>query len=209
MTALIPRLADQKDAPAMTELVDSPDRETIASPLPRVELQIMRGRAKNKIRRVEVPVFLIGSATDCDLVLADAAFPEVHTYLYVNRGGVSVRRLGEGPELAVDGREVQASPVADGQTLRVGSYEFAVRIQQPVAPPPTKRSSDDHRPTNKAVVSRWSDRDPEAVALVRALLDDIRTALRVESSLKLYVEQESPWQAITAGESLSVRKATA
>jgi pSer/pThr/pTyr-binding forkhead associated (FHA) protein len=188
----------------MIDLVDSLHRETTAGRLPRVELEILRGRARNKIRRVEVPVFLIGSAHDCDLVLADPAFPEVHTYLYVNSGGVSVRRLGGGPELAVDGREVQSSAIVDGQTLRIGTYEFAVRINRP-----SKNDRHEDGTATGDTASQLTDREREGISLVRALLHDVHTVLRVESNLKLYVEQDLPWQAITAGDPLLVCKASA
>lgn len=172
--------------------------------LPRVELEILRGRAKNRIRRIEVPVFLIGSAHDCDLVLADPAFPEVHTYVYVNLTGVSVRRLGEGPALAIDGREVQAAAIRDGQTLSIGRYEFNVRIEQPEL----AANDDDESPLEDRPAAREARAESPAVALVRALLDDVRSALRVESNLQLYSER-SPWQAVTAGSPLLVRRASA
>ena len=40
--------------------------------LPRVEIEILRGRARDLVREVTFPVFLIGTADDCDLVLGDA-----------------------------------------------------------------------------------------------------------------------------------------
>jgi predicted component of type VI protein secretion system len=189
----------------MMDHVDS-SRETATTNL-QVQLEILRGRAKNKIRRVEVPVFLIGSAHDCDLVLADASFPEVHTYLYVNRGGVSVRRLGEGPQIRVDGQEVQASPIVDGQTLHVGPFEFAVRIQQGAQKLPRGTAAPVASPA--ATAPRMSDRERESRALVRSFLDDVRAALRVESNLRLYVEHERACYSTAVGDGLTIRKATA
>jgi predicted component of type VI protein secretion system len=173
--------------------------------LPRVELEILRGRARNKLRRVDVPVFLIGSARDCDLVLADADFPDVHTYLYVNRGGVSVRRIAESPALSVDGREVQSATIVDGQTLQVGRYEFAVHIDRPRQEPKPEEDKEDGR----SAAPSYEEPEHPGLALVRALLDDIRTALRVEANLQLYSEPELPWRTITADQTLLVRKASA
>jgi predicted component of type VI protein secretion system len=173
--------------------------------LPQVELQILRGRARNRLRRIEVPVFLIGSARDCDLVLADADFPEVHTYLYVNRGGVSVRRIAESSPLKVDGREVQSATIVDGQKLQIGRYEFAVRIDRPLKlRTPDEESQPLTRDSEVAIPTEHS-----GLSLVRALLDDIRAALKVEANLQLYAESDSPWRSITAGEQLLVRKASA
>jgi hypothetical protein len=176
-----------------------------ARKLPRVELQILRGRARNKLRRIEVPVFLIGSARDCDLVLADADFPDVHTYLYVNRGGVSVRRIAESPALSVDGREVQAAAIVDGQKLQIGRYEFAIRIDHPLK---LRSPEDEPDPAERTGCCEIPAEHP-GLSLVRALLDDIRTALKVEADLQLYTESDSPWRSITAGDQLLVRKASA
>jgi predicted component of type VI protein secretion system len=176
-----------------------------ARKLPRVELEILRGRARNKLRRIVVPVFLIGSARDCDLVLADADLPDVHTYLYVNRGGVSVRRIADSPALAVDGREVQSAAIVDGQKLQIGRYEFEVRIDRPTDP----RDVSEEDETRSALPDFRSESDPPGLSLVRALLEDIREALKVEASLQLYTESQSPWRSITAGEQLLVRKASA
>jgi len=188
-------------------LMDAADSRDASSRLPRVELEILRGRARNRLRRIDVPVFLIGSARDCDLVLADADFPDVHTYLYVNRGGVSVRRLGDGPALAVDGREVHSAAIVDGQKLQIGRYEFAVHIGS--SPEGGGRSDNDAQHDAWPETTPLPEPEPEGVALVRALLDDVRAALRVEASLQLYTEPELPWRTITAGDTLLVRKASA
>jgi predicted component of type VI protein secretion system len=170
-----------------------------------VELEILRGRARNKRRRIEVPVFLIGSARDCDLVLADADFPDVHTYLYVNRGGVSVRRIAESPTLAVDGRDVQSAAIVDGQKLQIGGYEFEVRIDRPT----NLRESDDHDEPSLATSDPRGEADHPGLSLVRALIEDIRAALKVEANLQLYTESKPPWHSVTANEQLLVRKASA
>lgn len=185
----------------MAGLGDAYSRESTPV-LPHVELEILRGRAKQKIRPVETPVFLIGSAHDCDLVLADPTFPEVHTYLYVNPGRVSVRRLGEGPDLLVDGRIVQSSPIVHGQRLSLAGYEFAVRISDPQRCPMPEEAE---ATTIVDAAPARSDYEQEGVCRVRALLADIRDALRLESNLKLYVEQELPWKAVTADETLLVK----
>ena len=96
--------------------------------LPEVTLEIARGSAQRRLRHVKPPVFLIGAAADCDLVLGDPQFPLVHTYLYVTKTGVSVRHIGEGPELLVNGEAVESSPIADGDRLVLGAYEFIVHV---------------------------------------------------------------------------------
>ncbi len=103
------------------------------SSLPTVALEIRRGRAHDLVRPVEVPVFLIGTAHDCDMVLGDPQFPEVYTYLFINDNGVSVRHLGTGPELTVNGVVHHSAQIEDGDRIRCGSYEFVVRVEWPAA----------------------------------------------------------------------------
>lgn len=100
------------------------------SPGPRVELEITRGHARHKVRRVSVRAYLIGTASDCDLVLGDVRFPQVHAYLLRGPAGATIRWLGQGPELTVNGHVAHASmPLADGDLVRTGTYEFRVHLQ--------------------------------------------------------------------------------
>jgi len=97
-----------------------------------VKLEIRRGRANNLVREVTTPVFLIGTAGDCDMVLGDPQFPQVHTYLFVSERGVSLRHLGIGPDLTVNGRVVHSAWLEDGDRIRTGPYEFHVCVEWPV-----------------------------------------------------------------------------
>ena len=98
--------------------------------LPEVGLEILRGKAARRIREVNPPVFLIGAAEDCDLVLGDLRFPEAYAYLYVTIRGVSVRFLGAGPELYVNGELTEAALLVDGDILELGAYQFQLHIQE-------------------------------------------------------------------------------
>jgi hypothetical protein len=194
-------------------MIDLEVKSNLRTGFPRVELEIMRGRARNRIRRIDVPVYLIGSAADCDLVLADSGFPDVHTYLYVTKEGVSVRRLGEGPELAVDGQVMQASTIRNGQRLQLGSYEFTVHVGES-APRPDK--SPVPTPKLPAIAelmatppSSTLHLQPAGVAEVRCLLADIRATLQIETSLRLYIEPETNPKIHTPHIQPATRKATA
>jgi pSer/pThr/pTyr-binding forkhead associated (FHA) protein len=174
------------------------------SALPQVELEILKGRANRKIRRIDVPVYLIGSAPDCDLVLADSAFPEVHTYVYVTKQGVSVRRLGEGPELKINGEAVQSASLQDGERVQLGTFEFTIHV----VPAPHDRQPASNKSNCTPVLATETTTAP-GVAEVFALLADIRATLRIESSLKLYIEPEAAWQHGSPHMDRGVRKATA
>jgi predicted component of type VI protein secretion system len=100
-----------------------------------VELEILRGAARHRRRKVTVPVFLIGTANDCDLVLGDPAMPEVHTYLYVRAEGVTIRTLGAAPPLQVEGRPVESARLRDGNSFAIGPFAFRVHISPGTRPP--------------------------------------------------------------------------
>lgn len=96
----------------------------------RVHLTIQKGRAKNLIRDVAGPVFTIGTDPTCDMILGDQQFPDVHSYVCVRDGVVSLRYLGQGPPVTVNGREVRWGELRDGDRVRTGSYEFRVGVQR-------------------------------------------------------------------------------
>lgn len=110
---------------------------------PQVQLEIIRGRARVRVRDVEPPVFLIGRAEDCDLVLGDPSLPELHSYLFVRENGVFVRHVGHGSALLIDGLPTEQKQIEDQTVLGVGGYEFRVHITQR-----TRSGGDDHDQTN-------------------------------------------------------------
>ena len=104
---------------------------------PKVVLEIVRGQARELVRPVAGPVFLMGTGTDCDLVLGDPQFPEVYAYLFVTQQGVSLRHLGAGPILIVNGRVLEVTSLLDGDVLRTGRYEFQIHINWDSSPEPS------------------------------------------------------------------------
>ena len=90
-------------------------------------LEIRRGRAKNRERMVTEPMFLVGTNSDCDMVLGDKRFAPVHFYILNRDGQSTIRRVGDAPELTVNGRAKRATVIHDGDRIRTGPYEFLVR----------------------------------------------------------------------------------
>lgn len=140
---------------------------------PNVWLEIRRGSARQRMRPVAGPVYLIGAAPDCDLVLADPQFPAVHAYLLIGEGRVSLRRLADGPEITVDGRPVEAVELLNGDRLRTGPYEFHLHVGTAPDGPEglTNVREKPHAPHIRP--------SPLAapVAMVRALLSEVRGIL--------------------------------
>lgn len=115
----------------------------------KVSLVIERGEARNRIRDVNGPLFLIGSNEDADLVLGDSQFTEYHAYICVRGDEVTLRHLGNPPEVTVNGRIVRWGELRDGDRLRMGPYQFRIAIT-PVAEmtePPTAGHGEQHPPS--------------------------------------------------------------
>lgn len=93
-----------------------------------VRLEIVRGSARARLRDIAGPAFMIGTASDCDLVLGDPQFPEVHSYVLLTERGVWVRHLGGGPPIAVNGQIVQSAELKHGSALGMGPYAFRLQI---------------------------------------------------------------------------------
>ncbi|MHB0955298.1 MAG: FHA domain-containing protein [Pirellulaceae bacterium] len=100
-----------------------------------MELLITAGRARQRIRRVTGPVFLIGSSMDCDLILGDALVPSVHSYILVTAQGVRLRHLGAAPEIRVNGQPFDRVQLEDRDQIDIGQFSFTARIQAPVPNP--------------------------------------------------------------------------
>lgn len=160
---------------------ESPTSPSGTTMLPHVSLEIVRGQAREKVRQVTTPAFLIGSAPDCDLVLGDPQFPQVYAYLIVHTGGVLVRHLGFPPELTVNGRAASRVALRDGDRLRLGPYEFVVRVERR-RPDITERGRSLFGSVPLGALNHSTrESEVEALAISSRLLDDVRQALGITS----------------------------
>ncbi len=176
---------------AKAQEITMQDRHIMPGPhiypgLPRVQLEIIRGRARNRMRTVDSAAFLVGTTGDCDLVLGDLRFPSAHAYFLRSRQGVSIRYLGAGPELTVNGEPVQTTILRDGDRIRTGTYEFRIHIRWP-----------QFDPHESAAPSGTTTPPPEQEmqevrSQVKQLLSDIRAATETDNGgLRLRVYQET------------------
>jgi hypothetical protein len=167
------------------------DRHSLPQPhilpaVPRVSLEIVRGRVRERRRQIAGKVFLIGAASDCDLVLGDLSFPEAYAYIFVSGTDVTIRRLGAGPALAVCGEEVETAELFHGDLVQMGPFELRVVIDHP-----PRRGRHDQSPDWQEARDRDDDERQDAIDEVRALLADIRQALAGDSaSVRLYHESQ-------------------
>jgi pSer/pThr/pTyr-binding forkhead associated (FHA) protein len=135
-------------------------------------LEIRRGAARQRLRPVRGPVYLIGASADCDLVLGDPQFPPVHAYLRVRDDRVLLRYLGAGPEITVDGRPVEAAELLHGDRLRTGPFEFRLLATDG---PQRPEGAYEEAKRRSARLPRRANESP--LHLVRALVRDVRTML--------------------------------
>ena len=150
------------------------------SSLPQVTLEILRGRARQRIRPIVRPAFLIGSAPDSDLMLGAEQFPAAHCYLLLNPEGVGLRWLGFAPDVLVNDRRVEKADLQDGDLLRTGPYEFRIRIRHGDTvlrlSHPMDADLDDRGPANESPRGNSSGANNSANREVATLLGDIRRA---------------------------------
>jgi hypothetical protein len=168
------------------------DRQSLPQPhilpaAPRVWLEILRGRVRERRREILRKVFLIGTASDCDLVLGDLQFPEAYAYIFVSGSEVTVRRLAAGPLLAVCGQSVETAELFHGDLLEFGPFELRVVIDHP--PGRIGHGEDDHAALQPGDCS--DDEKQDAIDEVRSLLADVRLSLAGGSaSVRLYHEPQ-------------------
>ncbi len=117
----------------MQPLLKTHNRQSIPHPhfcdeTPVIQLEITRGRTRDKIRPVNGRTFFIGSGSDCDLVLGGGQFPELHSYLLVTADAVMIRHLGSQPTLYVDGSPQSRCFLSDRSRIQIGPYEFEVQF---------------------------------------------------------------------------------
>lgn len=144
--------------------------------LSNVSIEIIEGQAKELVRPVDRCAFLIGSAPDCDLVLSDPAFPEVHAYLVMHNDGIVLRYLGAKPALTVNDRLVRSERLHDGDRIVTGPYEFLMHIDGPLRmtqPERTRRNRLSVDLTEEASAAELATCDAGVSELLRA----IRTTL--------------------------------
>ena len=147
-------------------------------------LEIIRGRARQRIRPIVRPAFLIGSAADSDLMLGAEKFPAAHCYLLLNPEGVGLRWLGFAPEVLVNDRPVEKAELEDGDLLRTGPYEFRIRIRSGDTvlklTHPRDGESDADRFESDAPRGKSFGPQDSAEREISGLLSDIRLAFGLE-----------------------------
>jgi hypothetical protein len=138
--------------------------------LPSVAVEITCGRARNRVRPVQRTTYFIGAGRDCDLVLSDPQFAEVHAYLMLGVGGVTIRHLGQSPALIVNGRPVRRAILTDQSVIETGPFQFRVHIQPAAVPAPP--ASDAVQQVTRLLDEVAQNKLPRPVGLQLHVVDD-------------------------------------
>ena len=102
--------------------------------LPRLFLEICRGRTEFPQRPVVGPRFFIGSGSRCDLRLGGSEFPALHSLIHVRDHGIWFETLAETPVARLNGVAVTGEWLNDGDALEIGDFQFVAHIA-PILPP--------------------------------------------------------------------------
>jgi len=84
---------------------------------------------------------VIGRLPDCDLSIDDARSSRRHATVQPTADGIEVRDLGSRNGIYVNGQQVPAAPLSDGDRFIVGDTVFRFELPEP-APPSSRRISD-------------------------------------------------------------------
>lgn len=99
-------------------------------------LEITRGRTQNPLRPITHERFLIGAGERCDLRLGGTDMPPLHSILYVDGIDVWVDAIADRPELKVNGQATRSAHLSDGDELKLGTFQLALRDTGAETPPP-------------------------------------------------------------------------
>jgi hypothetical protein len=122
-----------------------------SEPLPAVSLELRTGSALPTVHDLHDVSFLIGTVPGCDLRLPGANLPSVVCLLSRHAGGVTLRKLAPVHTITINGKAATVAPLADGDSIRIGSIELRIRVtmKNPVGWVESSRPTDIASPTQE------------------------------------------------------------
>ena len=108
------------------------------------------------MRPILRPVYVIGAAADCDMVLGDSQFADYHAYVYLRDGVVTLRHLGSMPETTVNGRVIKWGELRHSDRIRFGPYQLQLRLRPTQSAPEQEKQPVKNEPQSTIVHDfRW------------------------------------------------------
>ncbi|REJ65090.1 MAG: FHA domain-containing protein, partial [Planctomycetota bacterium] len=197
----------------MQHLHDRNDRQTIPgrqapNSLPPIELEIVLGQARNRMRPVRQRNFRLGRSESCDLVLSDAAIDDVAAYILSTPQGVWIRQVGSNTPLLVNERAVgRVEHALVGERAGRGHDVVAQSRSHPYRPLRVSCSHRQQPPGTLAAGRARTDRATDVLAgrAGRTVASSRwRASACARSQIRAAGDGGLPWQATRAGQSAVV-----
>lgn len=156
--------------------------------------RIASASGRQPIEPVSVGEFRIGSGPACQLRLGDAAVPDIHTVLSVDRNQTFLTCSVEQPQLLVNGTAVRSCQLEDGDLVEIGNHRLLFRrvaAEQSISLDET--AFEDSATDAEAIVDRLDEQlqlidqladspDSRVIELLRAVAEESQTQQRQDQA---------------------------
>lgn len=105
-----------------------PSANAPAAVTPAVYLEICRGRTTQPLRPILRDRFLIGSDAACDLQLAAAEIPPLHSILRLDGGNILLEAIAPEPRPLINEVRTEAALLQDGDVVELGPFTLTIHI---------------------------------------------------------------------------------
>lgn len=119
--------------------------EASPDPVSQAELIVGNGRQSGARRPLKFPVTIIGSTIGCDVRLEVDSVRPIHCLIVMGPEGPHLRAWAD-DDTFVNDEPVLTSILCDGDTLRIGPFEFEIRVPAPVVPEVVVPPISNHKP---------------------------------------------------------------
>src|SRR5207244_67158 len=113
----------------------APPAADVSAALPTVRLEVRTGKGRSPVYEVGDGGFLIGGVIGCDLRLPGENLPPLSCLINRHVTGVSLRKLAPIQAIAVNGRPVSSTYLADGDRVTIERVEIVFSITPGLAGP--------------------------------------------------------------------------
>ena len=109
----------------------SPGKAELAGPA--AYLEICRGRTTQPLRPILRERFLVGSDAACDLQLAAAGIPPLHSIIRLDGGQLVFEAIAHEPQPTINEVRTRAALLQDGDVIELGPFTLTLRISSAAA----------------------------------------------------------------------------
>ena len=157
----------------------------------RFSLEVLQGKTKHRLRPLPLGRLCVGSGEKCWLRLGGHDMPEIHSWLDVSLREIALYVFEESPPVQVNGKRVRFALLRGSESLRIGTFEFAIHCQE-IEPDPSKLKGPHFDISQTSDVSDHLDQsleDLSAEELIDRLDDELRLITRYESRERVGMQE--------------------